>query len=262
MQRLRRLASRRDARWAAGQFVAEGPNLLEDALRAGAPVDTVFIDPAEARDRERDLAQAAGQAGASVLEVAPDVLARACDAVTPQPVVAIVAMRHVPLESLTTSGLTVVCVGLKDPGNAGAVVRSATASGSAAVVFCEGAVDIYNPKAVRASAGSVFHLPLVVGPRPEDVLDELGGRGVTRIGTVARGGRRHDQVDWTADRALVLGSETHGLPHALGGRLDDQVSIPMHYGVESLNVAMAAAVLCFEAERQRRAAGQEVEAVQ
>lgn len=254
MLRLRRLVSRRSSRWEEGRFVAEGPKLLEEALRAGTPVEVVYLEGPAAGDRHREVAEEAARAGAKVVEVEPGVLARACQAVTPQPVAAIVSMRHVALDSLPLDGLTVVCVGMQDPGNAGTVVRSASASGSCGVVFCAGAVDIYNPKAVRASAGTVFHLPMAVGADAGDVVDHLGARGVARLGTVVRGGRDHDAVDWTRPTGLILGSESHGLPGSLDTRLDGRVTIPMHQAAESLNVAMAATVICFEAARQRRAA--------
>lgn len=254
VQILRRLVSRRASRWEEGRFVAEGPKLLDEALRAGAMVDAVYLDARDAGAEHRELAGRAAQAGATVMEVEPGVLQRACDAVTPQPVAALVTMGHVPLESLSLAGLTVICAGVQDPGNAGTIVRSASASGAAAVVFCAGAVDIYNPKAVRASAGTVFHVPLVAGTETAEVLDHLGARGVPRVGTVARGGRDHDAVDWTGPTGLILGSESHGLSGDLEARLDGRVTIPMHAAAESLNVAMAATVICFEADRQRRAA--------
>ena len=234
--------------------MAEGPKLLEEALRAGAKVDTVFVDARAERPDHRSLVERAGQSGANVVETEPGVLDRVSDAITPQPVTAIVGMHHVPLESLPTGGLILVCVGVQDPGNAGTVVRSAAASGAAAVVFCAGAVDIYNPKAVRASAGTLFHVLLAAGAPADTVLDHLGALGVPRVATVVRGGRDHDRMDWVRPAAVVLGSETHGLPDALRDRIDLQVTIPMHPAAESLNVAMAATVLCFEADRQRRAA--------
>jgi TrmH family RNA methyltransferase len=254
VQRLRLLATRRSARWEAGRFVAEGPKLLDEALAAGVTIEAVYLDAGAATEEHRDLAERARRVGADAAEVQPGVLARVSDTVTPQPLTAIVAMGVMDLEALPLDGLTVVGVGIQDPGNAGTVIRSAWASGSGAVVFCAGAVDIYNPKTVRASAGAVFHLPLVAGPEPDAVLDLLGSRGVARIGSVVRGGQDHDRIDWTGDSALILGSESHGLPVALAERLDGQVTIPMHRGAESLNVAMAATVVCFEAARQRRVA--------
>jgi TrmH family RNA methyltransferase len=251
VQRLRRLASRRTARWEAGRFVAEGPKLLDEALRAGAPVEDVYLDQ-QGGDEVRDLAERARQAGAAVHEVAAGVLERACDAATPQPLAAIVAMGHVPLESLPSGGMTLVAVGVQDPGNAGAVIRSAAASGTRAVVFCTGAVDIYSPKTVRASAGAIFHIPITTGVGPADALRHLGDAGVARLATVARGGRDYSEVDWTGPCALVLGNESHGLPESAAAMVDGHVTIPMRPAIESLNVAMAATVICFEAERQRR----------
>jgi RNA methyltransferase, TrmH family len=254
VQQLRLLTSRRSARWAARRFVAEGAKLLDEALRSGAPVESVFVDPATATEAHRELAAQARRAGATVHEVQPGVLDRVCDAATPQPVTSIIAMVDGPLDAIPVDGFTVVCVGLADPGNAGTVIRSAAASGSGAVVFSAGAVDMYNPKTVRASAGAMFRLPVVAGDghEPDAVLQFLGSRQVVRVAAVARGGRAHDEHDWTGPTALVLGNETHGLGAGLESGIDVGVTIRMDREVESLNVAMAATVLCFEAARQRR----------
>ena len=181
-------------------------------------------------------------------------LQRVSDAVTPQPVTTVVGRIDVALDSLALDGLTVVGVGWQDPGNAGTVIRSATASGSGAVIFCTGAVDMYNPKTVRASAGAIFQIPLVAAGTPDSVLDHLGRRRVPRVAAAARGGHPPAQLDWTGSIALVLGAEAHGLPADLAPGIDDCTTIPMHPGAESLNLAMAATVICFEADRQRRAA--------
>ncbi|HWE55499.1 MAG TPA: RNA methyltransferase [Acidimicrobiales bacterium] len=254
MRYLRRLVSRRAARWADGRFVAEGPKLLAEAILAHARIEAVFVDPEIGSASHMELADQAAATGARLHTVEPGVLARVGDAVTPQPVAAIVDMVHVPFGALDLSGLTVVLAGLQDPGNAGTIVRSATAAGCVAVVFSEGAVDIYNPKTVRATAGALFHVPLAVVPDVTTVLDHLAASGIPRIASVARGGGAHDERDWTGPAALVLGSEAHGLGAELHDRVDGFVTIPMHDAAESLNVAMAATVLCFEAARQRRQA--------
>jgi RNA methyltransferase, TrmH family len=119
-------------------------------------------------------------------------------------------------------------------------------------VFTDGSVDPYNPKCVRGSSGSLFRLGVVREAAAVDVLAALQQRGLRCLGTVAHDGVSYDQVDLTSALALVLGSEAHGLPDALGSQLDQQVTIPMRGQVESLNVAMAATVVCFEAQRQRR----------
>ncbi len=175
--------------------------------------------------------------------------------VTPQPVMAVVETPTVALADVLSASpkLLVVCVDVRDPGNAGTVVRSAWAAGADAVVSCEGTVDLWNPKAVRASAGAVLHLRVVAAGSAVPVLEEIGQQGLQRWGTVKHGGADYAAQDLTPPSALVLGNEASGLQVVeLGQHLDGLVSIPMPGGAESLNVGMAAAVLCFEVARQRR----------
>ncbi|MDQ1445939.1 MAG: methyltransferase, TrmH family, partial [Acidimicrobiaceae bacterium] len=146
----------------------------------------------------------------------------------------------------------VVCVEVRDPGNAGTVMRSAVAAGAEGLLFCDGSVDVYNPKTVRASAGSLFHVPVVVGGDAVEVLDRLAGWGLARTGTAARAGVDYTEADLTRPTALVLGNEANGLPAHVEAGLDLTLTIPMAGRSESLNVGMAAAVVCFEVARQRR----------
>lgn len=113
---------------------------------------------------------------------------------------------------------------------------------------------MFNPKTVRASAGTVFHVPVVAGGDPVAVLEQIGGWGMRRLATAARTGADYTSVDLTGRLAFVLGNEAHGLPTAIGDVVDHHVSIPMAGRAESINVGMAAAVLCFETARQRRSA--------
>ncbi|HVM03160.1 MAG TPA: RNA methyltransferase [Acidimicrobiales bacterium] len=232
--------------------MVEGAKVLGEALDAGVHVEAVYAAPGAPADV---LERAAG-AGARVLDLAPGVLERVAGTVTPQPVIAVVPYVDVGLDDLGGADLVVVCVDVRDPGNLGTVLRSAEAAGAGGVVCCDGSVDVYNPKAVRASAGSLFHVPVVAGGDPAAVLDRLGRWGLRRLGAVARHGLDYAAVDLTGPTALVLGNEAAGLPGDLagGGLLDARVSIPMTGRAESLNVGMAAAVLCFEAARQRRSA--------
>lgn len=184
---------------------------------------------------------------------------KVADTVTPQPVCAIVGALDVSLESLVHERadeggrLLLVCVDVRDPGNLGALMRSGAASGAAGVVTCAGCVDPYSPKTVRASAGAVFSLPLVRGGEALGVLAQLRRVGYVVWGTEARGGKDYLEADLSGDVALVLGNEATGLPDDLSMQLDGQLTIPMAAAAESLNVAMAGAVLCFEAAKQRRA---------
>ncbi len=189
--------------------------------------------------------------GVRVFALGPGVVERVADTVTPQPLLAIVRTPEATLDDLAAATFVVVCVDVRDPGNAGAVIRSADAAGADGVVCCAGTVDPFNPKTVRASAGSVLHLPVVAGDDPSDVLDELHRRGMRRLAAVAHGGTPYEEVDFTAPLALVLGNEAAGLPDALGERIDGRVTIPMAGRAESLNVSMAAAVLSFAVLRAR-----------
>ena len=191
-------------------------------------------------------------AGARVFELAPGLLERVADTVTPQPVLAVVRTPQTSLEeALEGAGFLVVLAGVRDPGNAGAIVRAADAAGADAVVGCEGTADAFNPKTVRASAGSVLHLPVVEAGPAGEVLAELGARGVRRVAAVAHGGRAHTEAALDGPVALVLGNEASGLAGELEAVLDEKVTIELAGRAESLNVALAAAVLCFEVRRRR-----------
>ena len=252
VQRLRRLIARRSVRDAEGAFVLEGETLLGEALDAGVVLEAVFVDAATTATLP--VVARAGAAGVRVHQLAPGVLDRVAGTVTPQPVLAIAPSRDVALDEVAGAGLVLVCVDVRDPGNAGSVLRSAEAAGAGAVVFCRGSVDVFNPKTVRSSAGSLFHVPVVSGGDPVEVLQRLGGWGFRRVATVARGGSPYDEIDLAARVAVVVGNEASGLPAGLDAHLDERATIPMAGRAESLNVAVVAALMCFEALRQRRRA--------
>jgi len=216
-------------------------------------VHEVFAAPGAAPE----VVEAARDRGAVVHDVVADVLARSLDTTTPQGVAAIAARPEVPVDAAIAAAaggpLALVLVDVGDPGNAGTLVRAAEAAGASAVLFTGGSVDPCNPKCVRASAGALFHLPVSGGGDALAVLEGLGRAGVRRAATVVRDGTPYDTVDLRGPVAVVLGSEAHGLPAGLDAQLDDRLSIPMAGRSESLNVAMAGAVLCFESLRQRRA---------
>jgi len=198
-----------------------------------------------------DVVERARGRGVRVFELDPGVVDRVADTVTPQPVLAIVRTPKATLADLAAATFVVVCVDVRDPGNAGAVIRSADAAGADGVVCCAGTVDPFNPKTVRASAGSVLHLPVVADPEPGLVLDALREQGMRCLAAVAHGGSPYTEVDLVTPLAVVFGNEAAGLPQVLGDRIDAEVTIPMAGRAESLNVSMAAAVLCFEVRRAR-----------
>ena len=241
--------------------MAEGAELIRCALDVGAPVESLYVSPDGDHDRAaQDVCRRATAAGARVFPLAAGVLERVADTVTPQPVLAVLPMLEEPAPgaavwAASPGSLLVVLVDVRDPGNAGTVLRAADASGSTAVVFAGESVDPYNPKTVRASAGSLFHVPLAVRDDPGMLAGDLAAAGFRTWATVVRDGEDYAGLDWSVPTALFLGNESAGLDPALCGALDGSLVIPMAGQAESLNVGVACAVVCFEAFRQRRGGG-------
>jgi TrmH family RNA methyltransferase len=214
---------------------------VREALAAGLQLEAIYVGPG---------APAFAAGNVPVVEVGAGVIERVASTVTPQPVLAVATRCDVAIDAIAGSAVFVVVgAGLADPGNVGTVLRSAEAAGADAVVLTEGSVDAFNPKVVRASAGALFHVPVVV----DVAVGALGRLGLPLLGAVATGGVPYDEAPLDVPFALVLGSEAHGLPDGL--TVDGLVSIPHTGRAESLNVAMAATVLCFEAARRRRQRG-------
>ncbi len=241
--------------------MAEGAELIRGALDAGRPVESLYVSPAGADDRAtQEVCRRAGLVGARVFPLAAGVLERVADTVTPQPVLAVLPMLEEPpteadVWSAAPGSLVVVLVDVRDPGNAGTALRAADASGSAAVIYAGDSVDPYNPKTVRASAGSLFRVPLAVRPDPLTVASELAAGGYRTLATVVREGQDYAGLDWSVPTAIFLGNESAGLDPALRAELSGSLAIPMAGQADSLNVGVACAVVCFEAFRQRRGGG-------
>jgi TrmH family RNA methyltransferase len=251
--RLGRLSARRRARDDEGAFVVDGPVLVAEALDAGLVCTDVFVDPDRLDGAIRQLVDRATDAGAEVYGADAAALRRATDPVTPQAVAAIVERPFEDPTELQRARSVLVLAEVADPGNAGTLVRAAAASGVDLIVTTAGTVDLFAPKTVRASAGAVLHLPtLGLGPAAE-VLAELEGAGLCTVATVVDGGEPYDRVDLAGRIAIVLGNEAHGLDPEVVALAAGTVSIPMDGPAESLNVAMAGTLVCFEALRQRRA---------
>jgi TrmH family RNA methyltransferase len=228
--------------------------VLEAALGAGAPIEGLYVAPdAEASFGAAEVIATARARGVRVHELAQGVMERVADAVTPQPVLGVIAMLDVELETAMAASPLIVCVDVRDPGNVGTIIRSADAAGIAGVVFCAGSGDPYNPKAVRSSAGSIFHTPIVLAPGAAETLAALAAEGVRRLSTVMRGGEDYSSADLSGKVAIVLGNEASGLGPELASGMDGALTIPIEGDAESLNVAMTASVLCFEFARRRRA---------
>jgi TrmH family RNA methyltransferase len=194
-------------------------------------------------------------AGVPVLALKEGVLEKVGSTRTPQPVLAVAPMPGGDRSALARDGLVVVAMSVSNPGNLGTLVRSAEASGAAAILLGPRSVDAYNPKVVRASAGAIFGIPVVdaesEGWSAVEALDALGELGRQRLGATADQGVVHTEIDFTRPTAVVLGNEAHGIDADLERHLDGHVRIAMAGPAESLNVAMAGTILCFESARQR-----------
>ncbi|MDQ4096238.1 MAG: RNA methyltransferase [Actinomycetota bacterium] len=230
-------------------FLVEGRSVVLEAVASGAEVHDVFVheeldDPA--------LHQALEVSAATPVTVARDVIEMLSETVTPQGVVAVVAAPGHDLEVVRDASLAVVLAQVRDPGNAGTLIRSATAAGADAVVFSSGSVDPLHPKVVRSAAGAVFRVPIVRSVALEEALTALREAGIRIIGTSTRGGVDLYEVDLAEPSAFVLGNEAWGLPGEVEEAVDVLVGIPMPGPAESLNVSIAGSILLFEALRQRR----------
>jgi TrmH family RNA methyltransferase len=253
LRRLRRLTGRSKARSEERAFVVDGPTLVGEALRSGMRVVEVFAGPGVLA--EAGLVDLIGPE-VEVFEVEPSVLEPLLDPVNPRPLAAVVAMADeadgLPAGLAGGTAPILVAVELRDPGNLGTILRTAEASGMAGLVLAGPSVDRFAPKVVRASAGSLFRLPVVARADALAALDELAATGRPVVAAVVDAGAvAYERADLSS-AVIVVGNEANGLAAEVVARADLAVTIPMAPGVESLNAAVAASVLCFEAARQRR----------
>lgn len=244
-----RSLSRRQVRARYGQFVAEGPQSVREAVTHRPDlVRDLYLTPSAAR-RYADLVDRADQARLQVHEASEAVLAAMADTPSPQGLLAVCEVPEATVDDVLAAGPQLVCVltSVRDPGNAGTVLRAADAAGADAVVISDGSVDVWSPKVVRATAGSLFHLPVVVGGTPADIVEGLRGAGIRALAADA-GGRTalgDPGLDLRSPHAWVLGNEAWGLPAPLRDLCDEVVSVPIYGRAESLNLAMAATVCLY-----------------
>jgi RNA methyltransferase, TrmH family len=238
-------------------FLAEGPQAVAEALGSGAEVTDLFAT-APARSKYHDLVATAETAGVPVHVVSGEVMEDLAQTVTPQGLLAVCRFVDVPLAAITQPApvLVALLANVRDPGNAGTVLRTADAAGAQAVVFADASVDPYNGKCVRASAGSLFHLPVVAGARLGDAIAAMRAAGLRIIAADGRAGRGLDDPDVRArlDEPTVwmFGNEAWGLPPDLVALADEAVAVPVYGKAESLNLAAAAAVCLYASARAQR----------
>ncbi|WP_123748446.1 TrmH family RNA methyltransferase [Saccharothrix texasensis] len=254
--------TRRSGRDRAERFLAEGAQAVREALAWAAAgrgrVHELFAT-ADAATRNHSLVRAAVDAGVPVSAVTDKAAAALSETVTPQGIVAVCSLVDVPVAEALAPGVRLVAVlhGVADPGNAGTVVRVADAAGADAVIFAGDAVDPHNGKCVRASTGSVFHLPIARVRDADEAFAACRDAGLRLV--AADGYAPEDLVtaDLRGDLAVatgwVFGSEAHGLPDDVVAALDASLKVPIYGEAESLNLATAAAVCLYASARAQRA---------
>ena len=259
--KLARRLTKRALRQRERAFLAEGPQAVSEALAAGARVSGLFAT-APAQVRHADLVAQARDAGVDVQLVSGEVMSELAQTVTPQGLLAVCDFVDVPLAKVTEArpDLVALLANVRDPGNAGTVLRAADAAGADAVIFADASVDLYNGKCVRASAGSLFHLPVVAGVRLSAAVAALRDAGLRVLAADGRGTATLDdprtREALRSPTAWLFGNEAWGLPDDLIALADASVAVPIYGRAESLNLATAAAVCLYAAASSQRAAGQ------
>jgi TrmH family RNA methyltransferase len=233
-----------------GYCAIEGMRILEEAIRSGLKFKSVFFRASAENRAERLIPQLASHVETLLL---PDKLfASAVPSETPQGVAALVRCKVFKLEDVlgkSHAGPLLAIAGVQDPGNLGTILRSAEAFGAGGVLLGEGTVSPFNSKVIRASAGSVFRLPIVQTKLP-GILDQMRELGLRLIATSSHKGTPLDQATLSGPLAIFIGSEGAGLPHELLAEMTETVAIPHSPNVESLNAGVAASIVLYEAARQ------------
>lgn len=239
----------------SGHFLAEGPQAVREALATSGATVEVFATAA-ATDQRDDLRTAADRAGVAWHIVTDDVVEAVADTVNPQGVVARCVIPSAGLDAVLSGApeLVLMCVEIRDPGNAGAVIRCADAAGADGVVFVGHSVDPYNPKSVRATAGSIFHLPVVTVKDVATTVAAVRDAGLQVLAADGDGdvGLFDEGLDLSLPTGWLMGNEAHGLPASIRSLADTVVAVPIYGRAESLNLATAAAVCLYATASGRR----------
>lgn len=240
----------------ATRLLLDGAHLVADAVSAGLPIDTVAMTArALATPEGTRLAERLAAGSADLVEVSEAMMEAMSPVSSPAGIVAIARRPEASLQRALAASpaLVVAAVDVQEPGNVGAIVRAAEAGGATGAVFCGASADPFGWKALRGSMGSVLRLPVVGGAAAAEVVAAARAAGLRVLATVPRGGAAPDSLDLRHPTLVVLGSEGAGLAGEIIRDADARVSIPMRAPVESLNVAVSAALLVYEAARQRHA---------
>ncbi|HIW84530.1 MAG TPA: 23S rRNA (guanosine(2251)-2'-O)-methyltransferase RlmB [Candidatus Dorea gallistercoris] len=257
VKRLVSLMKKRRSRDQEEIFLAEGPRMFRET-----PLDRVrevYLSEGF-RKKEPGILEELKKTQVSVEILSDSVFSRVSDTQTPQGVLAVVERREADLREMTEDGcpLLLILDGLQDPGNLGTILRTGEGAGVTGVILSSDCVDIYNPKTIRSTMGSIYRVPVCRVKDITETLKEMKEIGICTYAAHLEGQNNYDQEDFTKPCAFLIGNEGNGLREEVAEAADRWIQIPMKGQVESLNAAIAAAVLMFEAGRQRRVGAKKI----
>ncbi len=251
IRKYRRLR-KRNFRYREGKFLVEGQQCVVEALLSKHTPECLICS-AKGVEAMTAYADVIGKREIPCYAASEEVIARLSATVTPQGIIAVVPLLHADIDTMLghMPGTILIADRVRDPGNLGNMIRIADAAGVGGMVVCDESADPYNAKTVRSTAGSLFHLPLVIGQQLAEVAGTLREAGYGILAADAHSGTGMWEAEWPQKLALVMGNEAWGIPHEEESLVDGLVRIPLLGHAESLNVSAAAAVLLYEAARRR-----------
>lgn len=257
VRELRKLLRDPKFRLECRKFAAEGVEVLRECLLTGRrPLDVFVVDNHPTSKEVESLLEGTE---ATIWFLEESTIASIATTVTPQPVISTFSTIDVSLEELMKECPTFLVCGkeIREPGNAGSLIRSAAAASADGIIFTNSSVDLYNPKTIRASAGAVFRIPIVCSMRPSECMKAFQDNSIHSLGLSPNGTLSYLDFDFSLPFVVFLGNESSGLDKETLSQVSQTVRIDMGLGMESLNVSNAASVVLFEARRQRHQLGRD-----
>lgn len=249
---IRALKTSKNVRDKNQRFLVEGIRSLEEAIKSDFIIDFAVVSNKFLNQESRSSNLISHLNKLKLFKVSQDIFETISDTVTPQGVMAVIKKKFFELgDNIKENFLVVALDKIKDPGNMGTMIRTADAGGADAIIMNKGCVDVYNPKVVRSTMGSIFHLPLIEAEDMIDVLRNLKERGGQIVTTHLKAKKYYYEVDFKKPTVFVMGKEDEGVSEEIVDMSDDVVRIPMPGSAESLNVSVAEGIILFEAVKQR-----------
>ncbi|NQU16555.1 MAG: RNA methyltransferase [Candidatus Saganbacteria bacterium] len=244
IQNIRTILENKSVRKKEGKFVIEGPHLIEEAL---SDIEYIIYT------KKHQVMIKAKEKGIPCYEISDKEYKKLSDVVTPQGIMAVVTSRDLSLQQISdkANSLIIACIDIQDPGNMGTIIRAADAANVSGIIASEGCVDIYNQKTIRSTAGSLFHIPVVQVDDIRDALVWLKSKNYKIVATDTAGICDYWEINYTENTVVLIGNEGAGLGQEILSTADSVVKVPLPGKAESLNAAICASVIMYEALRQR-----------